>query len=476
MNTATSPSATLRPDTPAPAPLDTAGLLARYGRPVPRYTSYPTAPHFTPEVSGETYASWLAAVPAGSAVSVYVHVPFCAELCLYCGCQTAVVHNAKPVTAYAERLEEEIARVRAHLPAQLTLTHLHFGGGTPTMLAEADFARVMGALRRAFDFAPDAEIAIEIDPRTMDADKVAVLAREGFNRASLGVQDFEEKVQAAIGRRQSYADTKAVADALRAAGITAINLDLMYGLPHQTAETVTHTVEQALGLDPDRIAVFGYAHVPWMKKHQTLIPEADLPGLLERLTQAELVSDLLTGHGYRAVGLDHFARASDPMALRAEAGTLKRNFQGYTTDDAPVLLGFGASSIGALPQGYVQNVASTAQWHQAMERGGLPIARGIALTHEDRLRRAVIERLMCDLKVDLDALAAAHGVRADLFDAELAALDPLVADGLALRRGRVVEVPEAARAFTRVVCAAFDPRLQAARVQEPEKKRHAAAV
>lgn len=460
----------------APAPLDASTLLARYGRPVPRYTSYPTAPHFTPAVTGETYARWLSAIPAGGEVSVYVHVPFCAELCLYCGCQTAVVHNAKPVSAYAERLEEEIARVRAHLPGPLRLKHLHFGGGTPTMLADADFARVMGALRRAFDFAPDAEIAIEIDPRTMDADKVAVLAREGFNRASLGVQDFEEKVQDAIGRRQSYADTKAVADALRAAGITAINLDLMYGLPHQTAASVRQTVEQALGLDPDRIAVFGYAHVPWMKKHQTLIPEADLPGADERLAQAELVSQVLTAHGYRAVGLDHFARASDPMAQRAEAGTLKRNFQGYTTDDAPVLLGFGASSIGALPQGYVQNVSSTAQWHKAMEEGGLPIARGIALNEEDRLRRAVIERLMCDLKVDLDALAITHGFDGALFDAELERLEPLIADGLAVRQGRVVEVPEAARAFTRVVCAEFDPRLRAARAQEPEKKRHAAAV
>ncbi|MFG1401254.1 oxygen-independent coproporphyrinogen III oxidase [Xanthobacter sediminis] len=457
-------------------PLDTAQLLARYGRPVPRYTSYPTAPHFSAAVTGETYAAWLAAVPAGSEVSVYVHVPFCAELCLYCGCQTAVVHNARPVSAYAERLEEEIARVRAHLPGRLKLKHLHFGGGTPTMLADADFARVMGALRRAFDFAPDAEIAIEIDPRTMDAEKVAVLAREGFNRASLGVQDFEEKVQTAIGRRQSYAETKAVADALRAAGITAINLDLMYGLPHQTAQSVQRTVEAALGLDPDRIAVFGYAHVPWMKKHQNLIPEADLPGPQERLAQAELVSALLAARGYRMVGLDHFARATDPMAQRAEAGTLKRNFQGYTTDDAPVLLGFGASSIGALPQGYVQNVPGTAQWHQALEAGGLPIARGIALADEDRLRRAVIERLMCDLKVDLGALATAHGMAPEMFDAELDALAPLVADGLALRRGRVVEVPEAARAFTRVVCAAFDPRLRAAQAQEPEKKRHAAAV
>ncbi|MGR7995006.1 oxygen-independent coproporphyrinogen III oxidase [Xanthobacter sp. ZOL 2024] len=453
-----------------------AALLARYGHPVPRYTSYPTAPHFTPDITAETYARWLSAVPEDSAVSVYVHIPFCAELCLYCGCQTAVVRSGTPVTAYAERLVAEIEQVRARLPGRLRLTHLHFGGGTPTMLGDRDLAQVMAALRRAFAFADDAEIAIEIDPRVMDNGKVAALAREGFNRASLGVQDFEPAVQKAIGRQQSYATTKAIADALRAAGITAINLDLMYGLPHQTAQSVQRTVEQALELEADRIAVFGYAHVPWMKKHQALIRDADLPGPLERLEQAELVAGLLADHGYHAIGLDHFARAEDPMAQRARAGTLKRNFQGYTTDDAPVLLGFGASAIGALPQGYVQNIAATPLWHKALELGHLPIARGIALTGEDRLRRAIIERLMCDLEVDLAAMATAHGASPHLFEPELEALAPLIADGLAVRDGLVVRVPEAARSFARVVCAVFDPRLTAARQAEPEKKRHAAAV
>lgn len=453
-----------------------AALLARYGQPVPRYTSYPTAPHFSPAVDGATYAAWLAAVPRDAAVSVYLHVPFCAELCLYCGCQTAVARSRGPVKAYAERLVDEIRMVARQLPGRLALSHLHFGGGTPTMLADEDFAAIMGALREAFAFAPDAEVAIEIDPRTMDAAKVAVLAREGFNRASLGVQDFNPAVQAAIGRHQSYAETRAVADDLRAAGITAINLDLMYGLPHQDAACVRRTVEEALGLDPDRIAVFGYAHVPWMKKHQALIPEAALPGALERLEQAELVSDILAGHGYLPVGLDHFARASDPMARRAAEGTLKRNFQGYTTDDAPVLIGFGASAIGALPQGYVQNLPATPQWHKAVEAGSLPIARGIALTAEDRLRRHVIERLMCDLAVDLDAACARFDFPRGTFADELAALEPLIADGLALHHGAVVEIPEPARPFTRVVCAVFDARLAASRAEAPQQKRHAAAV
>ena len=460
-----------------PAPrLDASTLLARYGQPVPRYTSYPTAPHFSPAVDAATYAGWLAEVPGDARVSAYVHVPFCAELCLYCGCQTAVARSRAPVKAYAERLVEEIGLVARHLPGRLVLSHLHFGGGTPTMLADEDFAAILGALRDTFDFAPDAEIAIEIDPRVMDADKVATLAREGFNRASLGVQDFDPAVQQAIGRHQSCEETQAVADALRAAGITALNLDLMYGLPHQDEASVRRTVEAALGLDPDRIAVFGYAHVPWMKKHQALIPEDALPDAGARLAQAELVADALAAHGYVPVGLDHFARASDAMAQRASAGTLKRNFQGYTTDDAPVLIGFGASAIGALPQGYVQNLPATPQWHKAVEAGTLPIARGIALSDEDRLRRHVIERLMCDLGVDLDSACAQYGFPRGFFADEIHALEPLIADGLAWRHGAVVEVPEAARAFTRVVCAVFDTRLAASRAAAPEQKRHAAAV
>lgn len=455
---------------------DMDALLARYGKPVPRYTSYPTAPHFTTEIGSADYATWLAAIAPGTAVSVYVHVPFCAELCLYCGCQTAVARARGPVKAYAERLVEEIGLLARHLPRSLPLRHLHFGGGTPTMLADEDFSALMAALRDVFDVTPDAEIAIEIDPRVMDAEKVAVLAREGFNRASLGVQDFDPAVQAAIGRHQSLDETRAVADALRAAGIRALNLDLMYGLPHQTEAGVLRTVEAALGLEPDRIAVFGYAHVPWMKKHQALIPEDALPGPAQRLAQAEAVSALLAANGYEAVGLDHFARRTDEMARRAEAGTLRRNFQGYTTDDAPVLLGLGASSIGALPQGYVQNVSATPAWHRAVAEGVLPVARGVAVSDDDRLRRHVIERLMCDLAVDLDAASMQFGFPRGVFAPELVRLEPLVADGIAQRQGAVIRVPEAARAFTRVVCALFDTRLVASRAAEPERKRHAAAV
>lgn len=455
-----------------PAPV----LLARYGGPVPRYTSYPTAPHFGPQVDAPTYAQWLGSLAPDAEVSIYVHVPFCAELCLYCGCQTSVARTYSPVAAFTDRLLDEIGLVADRLPHRLSARHIHFGGGTPTMLSDADFTRVMTRLRSVFDIADDAEIAIEIDPRVMDEAKAASLARNGVNRVSLGVQDFELDVQKAIRRMQSFEETAQVAAWLRAAGVPSINLDLIYGLPHQTLETVARTVRSALELEPDRIAVFGYAHVPWMKRHQALIPEDTLPGPSARLDQASLIAGMLNEAGFVSVGLDHFARPHDSLATKAVAGALKRNFQGYTTDDAPVLLGFGPSSIGALPEGYVQNIPATPAWHKAVAEGHLPVARGRALTAQDRLRRDVIERLMCDLAVDLEAVCDRHGVQTSVFDAERAALAPLEADGLAQVAGNVIRVPEEARSFTRVVCAVFDTYLPRAKENAAEPRRHSAAV
>ncbi len=459
---------------PTPA-ATSAALLARYGRPVPRYTSYPTAPHFGPQVDGGVYAQWLADLPAGARASLYLHVPFCAELCLYCGCTTSVARRPAPVTAYAARLRDEINRVADLIPGRLAVSHLHWGGGTPTLLSGEDFQAIMALIRARFDVLPDAELAIEVDPRVLGPDMIAALSASGITRASLGVQDFDEAVQAAIGRHQSFEETKAAADALRAAGVSSLNLDLIYGLPHQTEASVLRSVRMALALEPDRIAVFGYAHVPWMKKHQALIPDHTLPDATARLAQAQAIAELLEREGYVAIGLDHFARPDDAMAQRAAEGQLKRNFQGYTTDDAPVLLGFGASAIGMLPQGYVQNLPATPAWHAALEAGSLPVARGFALSAEDRLRRAVIEHLMCEAVVDLDAELHAHGFDADTFAPELERLQALEQDGLVVRTGHLLSIPHAMRAFTRVVAAVFDARL-------PEQenaagpKRHAAAV
>ncbi|UMY16154.1 oxygen-independent coproporphyrinogen III oxidase [Methylobacterium organophilum] len=433
-------------------------LLARYdGLRLPRYTSYPTAPHFTEAVDGATRIAWLAALPEETDLSLYLHVPFCAALCLYCGCHTTVVRRYDPVAAYADLLVREIAMTAAAGAPRGPVTHLHWGGGTPTLLSGGDLRRVMRAIGRHFRLADAAEIAVEIDPRSPgDVDALAAI---GVNRASLGVQSFDPKVQAAIGREQSFAQTRAAAERLRAAGIARLNLDLMYGLPHQSAESLAETTTRALALDPDRVSLFGYAHVPAMKRHQALLPAEALPDGPARLAQFEAAAACLSAAGYVRVGLDHFAKAADPLVAALEAGALRRNFQGYTTDAAPALIGFGASAISALPQGYAQNAATVPAYARLIEAGRVPTVRGLALTAEDRLRRAVIERLMCDFAVDLDAVCAEHGVATDLFATELARLDALCGDGLAHRDRERIAVTEAGRPLVRVVAAVFDARL-----------------
>jgi len=427
-------------------------------RRIPRYTSYPTAVQFGAGVDGRTYERWLAALPAGAPVSLYLHVPFCAELCLYCGCHTSVARRYTPVAAYVELLEREIACI-GRLLGQARLSQIHWGGGTPTILQPRDLTRLTAALRAHFAVSEATETAIEIDPRSLSRAHIAALADIGVTRASLGVQDFDARVQAAIRRVQSFDDTARAADGLRAAGIAKINLDLMYGLPHQSAATLTRTAERALSLEPDRIALFGYAHVPWIKRHQKLIPEAALPDGDERFAQARAAAEVLTGAGYRRIGLDHFAKESDALLERQRQGRLHRNFQGYTTDETPNLIGFGPSAIGALPQGYVQNSPSMVAYRDAVLAGRPATVRGTALSAEDRLRGDIIERLMCDLTVDVAEISAAHGARADHFADELSRLDELAADGIVARAGSRISVPEQARVFVRAVCSVFDAYL-----------------
>ncbi len=425
---------------------------------IPRYTSYPTAVQFGPDVDARSYENWLAVLPPGEAVSIYIHVPFCAELCLYCGCHTTVARRYAPVASYVELLEHELGLV-GRLAGRRQVRELHWGGGTPTMLTPGDFLRLMAAVRDNFSIEPATELAIEIDPRTLTRGHVAALAAAGITRASLGVQDFEVGVQRAVRREQSFEQTERAEDWLRAAGIASINLDLMYGLPHQTVASVAATAARALALDPDRIALFGYAHVPWMKRHQRLIPEDALPGTSERYAQSRAAADALTGAGYRPIGLDHFAKSDDLLAIRQREGRLRRNFQGYTTDEAPVLLGFGTSAISALPDGYAQNASATTAYRDTIKAGRLATVRGRALSDEDRLRRDIIERLMCDLRVDLDRICAAHGRSADDLAVELFQLDELARDGLVERTGGTITVPESKRSFIRTVCAEFDAYL-----------------
>ena len=436
----------------------TPDLLQRYAaQAVPRYTSYPTAPHFQACDDDATPRAWLSQVPADATLSLYLHVPYCRSLCWYCGCHATVVNGDRPLADYAESLDREIATLAAAMPHDNALVHLHWGGGSPNIVPPAALARVMDTVRRYFPPTADAELAMELDPRTTRPVATAkMLADIGINRASLGVQSFDAQVQKAVNRVQSYGQTRAIAEALRRAGIDRLNIDLLYGLPHETAASVAETADRVIDLAPDRIAVFGYAHVPNFKRHQRLLPQDALPDGPARWEQAQTVAERLTGAGYVPVGLDHYARLDDPLAIAAGSGRLRRNFQGYTIDPADVLLGVGMSAIATLPQGYLQNTVSVHEWRSAVDAGRLPVAKLRETSDDDRLRRAVIERLMCDMAVDLSAVAAAHGCRGDVFDAERPRLALLAQDGLIHLEGNRIAVRPDCHTLVRTVAAVFD--------------------
>lgn len=437
-----------------------AARLAAYAtRSAPRYTSYPTAPHFTADIGAEDYAGWLARLDPNEPISLYLHVPFCRELCWYCGCNMKLSRRDAPIVAYARMLEREVEMIADLMPARMTVSQLHWGGGTPTALAPDDLAAVMGAVWRRFDQAPGAEIAIESDPRTLTAPMAERIGALGFTRASFGVQEFDPKVQIAINRIQPPAMVRDAVEMLRGNGVEAINFDLIYGLPHQTERTLRETIRLVADMAPDRVALFGYAHVPWMAKKQRLIDEAALPGAAARLAQASSAAAALKAAGYSAIGLDHFAAPHDPLAIAADEGTLRRNFQGYTTDRAETLIGLGATSIGRTPSGYVQNIAETGAWTRSVEAGVPAIGKGVGLLADDVLRAHVIEELMCAGAVDLSAAAARFGAPADAFAEAESELRMLEADGVIVRDGTHIRVTEAGAPYVRVVAAAFDAYL-----------------
>lgn len=454
----------------APGRLTQSELIARYDGRAPRYTSYPTAVQFTAQVTAATYRGWLQALPTADPVSLYLHIPFCARLCWYCGCNTRAVNTHQPIGDYVQLMLAELDMLAQALPGRMRAGAVHLGGGTPNMLNADELAAIFGALRRAFRFMPDVEIAAELDPAVLTRDWVRAAAAQGLNRASLGVQNLDRKVQHAVNRVEHIEEIAACVGWLRGAGVTSINLDLMYGLPHQTVENTLTTIDAILGVRPERLALFGYAHVPWMKAHQQLIHEAALPGPAERLDQSEAAAERLLAEGYVQIGLDHFAIPSDDLAIAAVEGRLHRNFQGYTADAAPTLLGLGASAIGSLPQGYVQNVSQELGWRAAVSAHDLPVARGVAVTAEDRFRGEIIERLMCDLEVNLAAICARHGQTvADLAE-ELAVLERFERDGLVRHDGASLMVTEAGRVLVRSVCAVFDTHLA------PDAQRHSRTV
>lgn len=432
-------------------------LNIRYGEErLPRYTSYPTAPHFSAAITQQTYRQWLASIPQERTVSLYLHIPFCRSMCWYCGCNTMIARRNEPVAEYLAALQREIEMVASHVTQPLKVNQIHFGGGTPTIVEPAQFADLMNLLRQKFTFLPDAEVAIEIDPRRLTREMMLELGASGVTRASLGVQSFDPIVQQAINRIQSFEDTAAATEGLRAAGVRGINFDLIYGLPHQTVASCFDTVRKCLQLRPDRLSVFGYAHVPTFKKHQRKIDEAVLPDGANRHLQANMIACSLTNAGYRQIGLDHFALPEDTLTTAQAAGNLHRNFQGYTTDTSDVLIGFGASAIGRLDQGYVQNDAGTRSYCTQIDSGDLATRKGYALTADDRLRADIIERIMCDFRVDLQQVCARHGTKpSDVLQSAIR-LHTLIADGVVHLEGHVLSVTNNARHLVRSVASAFD--------------------
>lgn len=455
------------------APLSREALIARYDGRAPRYTSYPTAVQFSPQVDATRHAGWLADLPPDQAVSVYLHIPFCSRLCWYCGCHTRATTRAEPVSEYVTGLVEEMSIVEAALPARLEAREIHLGGGTPNMLSPDDLARLFSALKQTFAFSPDAAVAAELDPAVLTRDWVRAATAHGLSRASLGVQDLSPRVQQAVNRIEPFEVIRTAVGWLREAGVLSINLDLMYGLPMQRTRDVLATLDQILTLRPERLALFGYAHVPWMKTNQQLIREADLPGPSERFDQSEAAAERLAAEGYVRIGLDHYALPDDELAVALSGRRLHRNFQGYTTDANAVLIGLGASSISRLPQGFVQNHAQERLWREAVSSGRLPAARGVALTAEDRFRADIIERLMCDLAVDLGEVRRRHGhapaLLPDLGEAA-GRLKPFIDDGLATADGDRITVTEAGRPLVRSIAAVFDAYL------DPAATRHSRTV
>ena len=454
----------------SPSGLTTRALIERYDVNAPRYTSYPTAAQFTPAVGAGTWAEWLARAPLDQAVSLYLHIPFCKRLCWYCGCNTRAMNRAELISSYVDLLLAEADMVLAQIGRPVRVGSIHLGGGTPNMLSPQDLERLFAGLAARFDLSDCFEIAAELDPETLTAEWIEAAGRIGLSRASLGVQDLSPRVQAAVNRPESFDTIRWAVEALRDQGVASVNLDLMYGLPLQAVENVITSLGQITTLKPDRIALFGYAHVPWLKPHQTLINEADLPGAEERFAQSQSAARYLTSKGWQAVGLDHFALPHDSLAAAARAGRLRRNFQGYTTDEAPVLIGLGVSSISRTPDGFVQNLSQEREWRAAVGEGRLPVARGVALTGRDVFIAEIIERLMCDFTVDLRAFTNRHGRCIANLAHVRGALQRLEADGLIEITGDVVRVTTLGRPFVRAVCAVFDP------AAVPGQQRHSRVV
>jgi oxygen-independent coproporphyrinogen-3 oxidase len=441
-------------------------LLRRLDQPGPRYTSYPTADRFAPDFDARAYESALQQRAAGAQVggrrplSIYVHVPFCESVCYYCACNKVVTRHHDRATEYLAALESEVALHRAVLGPGQHVTQLHLGGGTPTFLSDAELDRLMAGLRDAFRIDPQAEISIEVDPRTASPERLAHLAGLGFNRVSFGIQDFDPAVQLAVHRVQSLDSVRDLIETARALGFKSINADLIYGLPKQTPTSFGRTIAQVASLRPDRIALYAYAHLPQRFKPQRRIDAADLPPPENRLKMLGSAIAGFLSHGYQYIGMDHFALPDDALAVAKRRGRLHRNFQGYSTQPDCDLVALGVSAIGRMGATYSQNAKTLPEYYEALREGRFPVVRGLTLTRDDMLRRDVIMSLMCQGQLDFESIGAAHMVSLpDYLAAELQALAPFVEDGLVEMDADGIRVTARGWYFVRGVAMTFDKYL-----------------
>ena len=442
-------------------------LIRKYDVSGPRYTSYPTADRFVEAFGDAELKQWLARRNIGGIslpLSVYVHLPFCDTLCYYCGCNKVVTRDHGKSAKYIKYLEKELALLEPRLGTDRQLSQLHWGGGTPTFLFSREMAFLVDILKKQLVWARDIECSIEIDPRRCEPGMMAFLTELGFNRVSLGVQDFDPAVQKAVHRIQTEAETRRVMDEARASGVRSINVDLIYGLPRQTLESFNRTLDRVIALGPDRIALYSYAHLPRVFMPQRRIPEADLPTPEAKLQILTLAIGRLTRAGYLYIGMDHFARPGDELAIAQQQGRLQRNFQGYSTQADSDMLGLGVSAIGRIGPIYYQNRKNLDEYYTALDTGRLPVARGLELAPDDLVRRAVIQGLACHFRLSIESIELAYLIDfRKYFAEELKDLKTLRDDGLVELQPDWIVVTPKGRLLVRVICMAFDRHLRESR-------------
>ncbi len=436
-------------------------LFEKYDRPGPRYTSYPTAPVWTDSFGPDQYRERLRVAGADTSVpmSLYVHLPFCESMCWYCACNVIITQDHDKASSYVDDVLAEAKLVRDFMGGARPVVQHHWGGGTPTFLPPDQITRLFAGLGELFPLGDDAEVSIEVDPRVTTTEHLEALTKAGFNRISMGVQDFNPVVQEAIHRVQSYEDTRALVDAARGCGFESVNLDVVYGLPHQTVESFTRSLEQVLTLQPDRVACYAFAHVPWLKKHQRVIPEDALPRGREKLALYLAALDGFQDAGYLAIGMDHFALRSDELAVAAEAGVLHRNFMGYTTRPASDMVSFGVTAISEVAGSFAQNHKDLRTWREDVYAGRTPVERGMLRSEEDERRRRLILDLMCRFRIDFAEHGGEQAFRSR-YPAEVERLEATVEDGLVEIDASGITVTNTGRLFVRNLAMAFDAYLK----------------